>query len=370
MILDINELDTPSNTYCINALNATVATFNGNEGAIQNEMGNVKIGEAQLPENSIILGSAEYGGVIYYVLLLENENNQIGSFPSPNWEAEKEENKEREGELIWNYSPLKVGIKNGNEEDLNFKGGYNTSNAVNILVEPSFDGSVNLILNDGVQSPRMINSGFHVQANNRYKIIERYNDNNTNRYLLNDDGTIDELQSSLYRNFSKLSKFNYLGTTDGGNLKVGNYVFYAVSCDKDGNESDIICESGVISIFIGKDGDPFSVNGGVANENSYKCIKLSVENIDPSYHYIKLYYTRTTAQNNQLAETLAFKIDRLYEVNNNSSTIIISGNETTESISINDLNIQYFNANSAKAQALNQNMLFLANLTQDNGEDS
>jgi hypothetical protein len=34
MILDINEIDSPSNTYCSNALNATVATSNGNEGAI------------------------------------------------------------------------------------------------------------------------------------------------------------------------------------------------------------------------------------------------------------------------------------------------------------------------------------------------
>jgi hypothetical protein len=36
MVLDINEIDSPSNTYCSNALNATVATYNGNEGAIQN----------------------------------------------------------------------------------------------------------------------------------------------------------------------------------------------------------------------------------------------------------------------------------------------------------------------------------------------
>lgn len=410
MILDINELDTPSNTYCINALNATVATFNGNEGAIQNEMGNVKIpydyGDihaetpyAQLSDNSIVLGSAEYGGVIYYVLLREHGINEIGSFPSPNWSFNEinGEFTNKTGDLIWNYSPLYVGLDCRHPEsiptpiELKFEGGYDTGHAVNILVEPSFDGSVNLILNDGINPPRMINSGFQVTANNKYEIIERYNSNNTNRYTakellqystvrVNDDDPpseqwevykFDELQMSLYRNFDSLSKFVYEGTTDGGNLKVGNYVFYAVSCDKDGNESDIICESGVISIFIGKDGDPFSVNGGVANENSYKCIKLTVEDIDSAYSYIKLYYTRTTAQNNQLAETLAYKIDKLYEVESNGScTVIISGTEITESISVNDLNTQYFNANTAKAQALNQNMLFLANVEQNNNEEA
>ena len=394
MVLDINEIDSPSNTYCSNALNATVATYNGNEGAIQNEMGNCRIVNnghtAKLPDNSIILGSVEYGGVIYYVLrtnkVLDQNNepirdengeivyyNEIGSFPSPDYNLDEE----KSGKMIWDYQTLKVGKIDESVVPLKFQMGYNVQHHVDMLVEPSFDGSVNLILNDGNNPPRMINSGFQVQDNNNAKIIGRYNNNNTNRYDLTDETTFN-LQTSLYRNFDLLSKFTYEGTTDGGNLKVGNYVFYAVSCDKDGNESDIICESGVMSVFIGEDGNPFSVNGGVGNENSYKCIKLTVENIDPAYSYIKLYYTRTTAQNNQLAETLAYKIDRLYEVqkkieNNHTiyyCTIIVSGNEVTENIAISDLNVQYFNANSAKAQALTQNMLFLANTVQDNGESS
>lgn len=392
MVLDINEIDSPSNTYCSNALNATVATYNGNEGAIQNEMGNCKIVNdnvtAQLPKDSTILGSVEYGGVIYYVLgipvikdgqqVLDKNNeplydNEIGSFPSPNYTISSEKSEK----MIWNYQPLKVGLNGKSVEDLKFQMGYNVLHHVDILVEPSFDGSVNLILNDGYNPPRLINSGFQVQDNYKAKIIQRYDSNNTNRYDLTNKINFN-LQTSLYRNFNTLSKFIYEGTTDGGNLKVGNYVFYAVSCDKDGNESDIICESGVMSIFIGEDGNPFSVNGGVGNENSYKCIKLTVDNIDSAYSYIKLYYTRTTAQNNQLAETLAYKINKLYkidkkEINNKTvyqCTIIISGNEVIENIDINDLNIQYFNPNTAKAQALTQNMLFLANTVQDNGENS
>lgn len=376
MIMDINELET-QNTYCTSALNATVSTYNGNEGAIQNEMGNVKIVnndvEAQLPSDTIILGSIEYGGVIYYVLYYNNPENQktykaceIGSFPSPDY-TQKDD---KQHSLIWNYKSLNVGLgEDGNDYPLISKlFEYTPKNPVIMSVEPSFDGSLNLILNDGIQEPKLINTGFHVQDNDKYKLVKRYNKNNTNRYNLEDETTFN-LQTSLYRNFSELSSFEYMGTEDGGNLKVGNYIFYAVSCDKDGNESDIICESGVVSVFIGQDGDPFSVNGGVGNQNSYKAIHLKVNNIDDAYSYIKLYYTRTTAQNDQLGETTAHKIDRLYQIKQNYCEIIFTGDETVFDISIDDLNIQYFNANSAKAQAINQNMLFLGNIAQDNGEE-
>jgi hypothetical protein len=62
--------------------------------------------------------------------------------------------------MIWNYKPLKVGLSGQNVVDLKFQMGYNTLHHVDMLVEPSFDGSVNLILNDGQNPPRMINSGF------------------------------------------------------------------------------------------------------------------------------------------------------------------------------------------------------------------
>lgn len=391
MVLDINEIDSPSNTYCSNALNATVATYNGNEGAIQNEMGNCKIKNgnvtAKLPDKSIILGSVEYGGVIYYVLetpVIKNEqqvldengeplyDNQIGSFPSPDYLDENNEILyEVSKKMIWNYKPLKVGLNGQDTVDLEFQMGYNVLHHVDILVEPSFDGSVNLILNDGYNPPRLINSGFQVQDNYNAKIIKRYSGNNTNRYDVTNKTNFN-LQTSLYRNFDKLSRFEYEGTKDGGDLKVGNYVFYTVSCDKDGNESDILCESGVISIFIGEDGNPFAVNGGTGNENSYKSILLKVVNIDSAYSYIKLYYSRTTAQNNQLAETSTYKVDKLYECikgqNDNFVQILFTGKEPKEQI--NDVDTQYLIANKVKAQALTQNMLFLANIQTDNHESS
>ena len=50
---------------------------------------------------------------------------------------------------------------------------FDLSHPVNILPQYSYDGSVNLILNDGLNIPRLINSRFTVTGKNTYKIIDR-----------------------------------------------------------------------------------------------------------------------------------------------------------------------------------------------------
>jgi hypothetical protein len=59
----------------------------------------------------------------------------------------------------------------------------------------------------------------------------------------------------------KIPKIKFNGVTSGGNLKVGNYHVYFKLSDADGNETDFVGESGLISVFIGF-GDPRSVTTG------------------------------------------------------------------------------------------------------------
>lgn len=66
------------------ALNATIITMDGNEGILQNDMGNRRIDNAYLPEGYEPVGIKEYGGVIYLALYNPlTDKGQIGSFPSP-----------------------------------------------------------------------------------------------------------------------------------------------------------------------------------------------------------------------------------------------------------------------------------------------
>lgn len=83
IIMDYDPMGTP-NTALTNALNATFMTYNGNEGALQNDLGNGRVESAYLPEGFIPIGNTSFGGIIYIVSYNPLEDVcQIGSFPSP-----------------------------------------------------------------------------------------------------------------------------------------------------------------------------------------------------------------------------------------------------------------------------------------------
>lgn len=83
LIMDLNPLTTPNNVMT-DALNATIITYNGNEHALQNDMGNGRVETAYLPEGYIPLGTTELGGIIYIVSYNPQiDKCQIGCFPSP-----------------------------------------------------------------------------------------------------------------------------------------------------------------------------------------------------------------------------------------------------------------------------------------------
>ncbi len=83
MNLDLHPSAIPSDTL-ISCLNGTMKTNNGNEGVLQNDLGNVKLKYAHLPEGFIPLGMKEYGGIIYVASKNPDTNEcQIGSVPSP-----------------------------------------------------------------------------------------------------------------------------------------------------------------------------------------------------------------------------------------------------------------------------------------------
>lgn len=85
---DLSALATPENQL-IDAVNATLLTFNGNEMSLQNDMGNARIVKSdgsyvKLPTGFIPIGVKEYGGIIYFVLYNKTtKETEIGSFPGP-----------------------------------------------------------------------------------------------------------------------------------------------------------------------------------------------------------------------------------------------------------------------------------------------
>ena len=234
---------------------------------------------------------------------------------------------------------------------------FDLSHPVDILPQYSYDGSVNLILNDGLNIPRLINSRFSVTGRNTYKVIDRKGDNDTNIY---DQGEQFDVDTSLFKNVNKIPKLEYLGTS-GGNLKIGNYHFYFKYADADGNESDWVAESGLVSVFVGA--SPQSVDTGIRDENSIKSVRFRLSNIDVGYSYVRVYYTRYSADIDSNYVVQAKRLDKNFLVSNSGTCmILINGDENETDVTLEEINSSFDVIQNAKTQCTAANRLFMANI--------
>lgn len=235
---------------------------------------------------------------------------------------------------------------------------FDINHPVEILPQYSYDNSVNLIINDGKNVPRLINSRFSATSKNQYQIVDRKGNNDTNIY---DQGSQFDIDTSLYKRVVEIPRLRFIGINGGGKLPVGNYHFYFRYADADGNETDFVAESGLVSIFIGN--DPSSTRTGFRNEDSHKSIQFLLTNVDSAYQYVNVYYTRTTSDVFENPTTTAIKIQQQFLVNNFlKCNIVITGYEDTQEVTISDINPMYQMSSSVETQEQCQNRLFLGNI--------
>lgn len=235
---------------------------------------------------------------------------------------------------------------------------FDLNHPVDILPQYSYDNSVNLIINDGKNKPRLINSRFSATTRNKYQIVDRKGNNDTNIY---DQGSQFDIDTSLYKQVIEIPKLRLVGVSNGGKLPVGNYHFYFRYADADGNETDFVAESGLVSIFIGN--SPSSIRSGFRDEDSHKLVRLMLSNIDSAYQYVYVYYTRSTSDIYENASVSTFRIEQKFLVNNLlNCEITITGYEDITEVTTSDINPMYQLADSIETQATCQNRLFIGNI--------
>lgn len=273
------------------------------------------------------------------------------------------------GFLDWSYKPffnMRITKPEGNQEKGEITGldtdelNFSLTSPVDMIPQESYDGSINLILTDKRNPPRLINSRFTVREKNTYERVDRIGENDTNIY---DQGSFN-LQTSLQKLYSRIPEVRFNGESSAGELAVGNYVFYFYYCDADENETDIVAESSIVSIFKGQNAKPDSIEGGFRDDNSYKSVSFTLKNIDSEYSYIKVRYIRYSADWKQHRVLNAYQIKQKYPVKNNSCDILITGLEAGFEISPDIINTQYATISTAGTHAIVQNRLFLGNIEQ------
>jgi len=266
----------------------------------------------------------------------------------------------QEGDLAHEYQALRNMVNEDNEivefntTELNI----DLNNPLNLECQPSYDGTINLIINDDKNPPRIINSRFSKIEDNKYKIINRNQLQQTNLYKV---GKIDQ-QTRLFRNLNKIPKIDLINVYNMGQLKGGNYTFYVKFADNDYNKTDIVAESGQVSVFKGYLNKPSSISGTIAEELTDKSVTLKISNIDTSFSKIYLYYIRETCDENGVRITKAAMISKPYDITGPFENITINGYEDIEEISPEEVNVQYNLVTAVKTQTQVQNMLFFGNV--------
>lgn len=269
----------------------------------------------------------------------------------------KKKPQQMEGNMIHDYVPFKNLISSdGDIQSFRTnKLSFSLDKPVDINIQPSFDGSVNLITNDDYDIPKLINSRFSTAEDNTFIIPDHFGNKDTNLY---ENDNI-KLETSLYKTVSRIVKLEFLGL-DEGNLKCGTYHFYFKLCDNDGNSSDIISESGMVVCHKGKINNPFSISMGMEDESSDKSVTFKLTNLDDAYDFVKVYYTRTTSGKSQVDVTHAKEIDYKFPIE--SGIIKITGSEPELDSTIDIINFKYELASKVKSQTICQNKLFFGNI--------
>ena len=352
--LDLHPIVTP-NTVLTDNLNGTFITYNGNEFCLQNDRGNKEV--AHLSAGYTPIGIKEHNGILYIVSYSPTEDKtEIGTYPGVDWNVEEETNSPFSRE----YKPL----QNIKAQDPTFSTDafdYDLGTPVTIEIQDSYDGSVNLILVADQRKTRIVNSGFSVINDKQYKIPKRNQTVLTNYY--ND---IDR-ETELIRTSNEITNVDLLGVQSGGQFKGGNYTFYIKFGDADYNQTDVVAESGIVSVFNGNDGVPSTISGTLLDERTDKMIQLEIQGLNHVYSKIYIYYSReySDTQGYRMTEYGMFSepIDMDKTVQNQK--IWLTGFEQTVPIEPELLNVDYHTVDWARAEAQHSNMLFLGNVGQE-----
>lgn len=237
---------------------------------------------------------------------------------------------------------------------------FDLEHPVDIQIQPAYDGAVNLVLNDGKNIPRLINSRFSVLGENQFRITDHTGFKDTNIY----DETTFDVDTAIKPISINIPLVNYLGLLDNaGSVKCGAYTFYFKLADADYNETEVLAESGIIQCHVGKVNDPSSIRMGMEDELTDKAIKLQITDIDLGFDYVFVYFSRNSSGNSNALSTSFYKVAKPYPVSyNRTCNIVFNGLEDILQISADVIDTNYADIASVNAVAMSKNVLLFGNV--------
>ena len=260
---------------------------------------------------------------------------------------------------------LPASLSSFDTEDIKF----DINHPVDIECQPSYDGSVNLILNDDKSVPRIINSGFTLIEDNGYERVSRNQSKPTNVYR---NAKLETMLQRCTKEEAPAVTVKLESICKGGELEGGNYVFLFKYMDDDENSTRIIAESGIVSVFKNDGITNASVIGTLENEKTDLAVKLRLSNVDKSFSKIQVLYRRNYSDLTGTLKKEYCKLSEPFRIpdTNEDMIITITGIEPKINITYDDIIKQFNTYRTVKTQAQVQNMLFFGNVEEYRDEES
>ena len=279
-------------------LNARIYSTDGKNFVVRSVDGNqVKFA---LRSGYTLIGAKEYDDILYLASVNSDGILELGSYPSL---AKQVPISSYNGYIRYaigtgldgfvnEYKPLPSILRSEDPGVLPQVYGFRTKsfnfsrdNFIVPLIKESYDGTVNIYLNDGEHFNRVVNSGFS-KKDEEIKLERLYK------------GDVDSFPS-IDRNVDKVTK-QFLSINEppygklkevasGGNLPVGNLFFYIRYLDYEFNKTNFVPLIGPIMITYGD--DIFSVSGnnptGITNYAN-KNVTISMNYLDMAYKFFEI----------------------------------------------------------------------------------
>lgn len=381
LVADLHVLSSPSNTVT-HALNMELVTIGENQYIFQNIKGNKHI--LNFPEfehpatlvkyQYIPLGVRSLNNIAYILLGAFMPDGTflsggIGTFPSPNWKDLNDPNKgtsllEDKFDFLHNYLnpiPQPPAVQVYNAPFISTKFAFDKNKFIDMDIQGDFDGSVNVIFTDNLNNTRIINSRFkRIETSNVIELANRGGNKDSNMYSENDWDRISLVQNN---NFPiKVRKTNAVDDTeegfeidDGGYLRGGGYRYYFKYSTPEGNTTDVLYESPLISISN-------KGYGLTKDQLSNRLVRFYLKNLDSSYLGIRVYFVHFDGASLPTAE--AYRIDNLYTYGtSNEITITHSGLEAVTPVDISEINVGFTPIDTVKSVAIINDRLALAGVS-------
>lgn len=296
---------------------------------------------AQLPNNYLVVGHASRDSILYLVLAevlngTATGRGQIGSYPAPDYQYAGND-LVLTGNLVPQYKPLYVYLDTtisprvGPLEALGFD--FHVQRPVEVLVQPSYDGSVNLLVHDrGTMPALLINSGFARVGQNGYQLFERSGQVQTNRY-----GPADfqgRLQQQLRQQTA--AKLKLVSVSDGGQLPAGELRYYLQYADADGNVTAVAAEIGPVEVYNQPGNVPALSQGTLPGINTSRRVTLQATSLDKQLGYVRVSYVRRSGEPTPTI-TVARLSERFAVPASGELTIVHTGLEDEVAINLEEL---------------------------------